>query len=104
MLAAQARARGWSCGCGTWAVQERRGKAGASAGPAAGGGGIAAWACRSRMLGEVAAQDDNVQGNDAQGDSVQGGGVQRRAVSPLGELRPRPGWCAGRLHAVREEL
>jgi hypothetical protein len=44
------------------------------------------------------------QGNDVQSDDVQGGGVQRMAVSPLGKLRPRPSWCAGRSHAVREEL
>jgi hypothetical protein len=41
---------------------------------------------------------------DVQGDGVQGGGVQRMVVSPLGELRPRPSWCAGRSRAVREEL
>jgi hypothetical protein len=39
-----------------------------------------------------------------QSDDVQGGDVQRMAVSPLGELRPRPGRCAGRSRAVREEL
>jgi hypothetical protein len=61
-------------------------KAGASAGPATGEGGVA------------------VQGNDVQSDDVQGGDVQRMAVSPLGELRPRPSWCAGRSRAVREEL
>jgi hypothetical protein len=64
----------------------RRGKAGASAGPATGEGGVA------------------VQGNDVQSDDVQGGDVQRMAVSPLDELRPRPSWCAGRSRAVREEL
>jgi hypothetical protein len=31
-------------------------------------------------------------------------GVQRMAVSQLGELRPRPGRCAGRSRAVWEEL
>jgi hypothetical protein len=36
-----------------------------------------------------------VQGNDVQSDDVQGGGVQCMAVFPLGELRPRPSWCAG---------
>jgi hypothetical protein len=45
-----------------------------------------------------------MQGNDVQSDDVQGGGVQRIAVSPLGELRPRPSWCAGRSRAMREEL
>jgi hypothetical protein len=45
-----------------------------------------------------------VQGNDVQSDDVQGGNVQRMAVFPLGELRPRPSWCAGRSRAVREEL
>jgi hypothetical protein len=45
-----------------------------------------------------------VQGNDMQSDDVQGDGVQRMAMSPLGELRPRPSWCAGRSRAVREEL
>jgi hypothetical protein len=45
-----------------------------------------------------------VQGNDVQSDDVQGGDVQRMAVSPLGELRPRPSWCARRSRAVREEL
>jgi hypothetical protein len=64
----------------------RRGKARASAGPATGEGGGA------------------VQGNDVQSDDVQGGDVQRMAVFPLGELRPRPSWCAGRSRAVREEL
>jgi hypothetical protein len=59
----------------------RRSKAGASAGPA---------------TGEVGGA---VQGNDVQSDDV-----QRMAVSPLGELRPRPSWCAGRSRAVREEL
>jgi hypothetical protein len=39
-----------------------------------------------------------VQGND-----VQGGDVQRMAVSPLGELRPRPSCCAGKSRAMREE-
>jgi hypothetical protein len=67
-------------------VQVRRGKAGANAGPAAGRGGVVARACRSRAPGGVAAQDDGMQG----------GGVQRMAVSPLGELKPRLGWCAGR--------
>jgi hypothetical protein len=50
----------------------RRGKAGASAGPATGEGGGA------------------VQGNDVQSDDVQGSDVQRMAVSLLSELRPRP--------------
>jgi hypothetical protein len=45
-----------------------------------------------------------MQGNDVQSDDVQGGGVQRMAVFPLGELRPRPSWCAGRSRVVREEL
>jgi hypothetical protein len=35
---------------------------------------------------------------------VQDDGVQRMAESPLGELRPRPGRCAGRSRVVREEL
>jgi hypothetical protein len=56
-------------------------------------------ACRSRAPGEVA-----VQGNDVQSDDVQGGGAQRMVVFPLGELRPRPSWCAARSRAVREEL
>jgi hypothetical protein len=43
-------------------------------------------ACRSRAPGGVAMQSDDVQGSD----------VQRMAVSPLGELRPRPSWYAGR--------
>jgi hypothetical protein len=46
-------------------VQVRRGKAGASAGPATGEGGGA-----------------------VQGDDVQGGDVQHMVVSPLSELRP----------------
>jgi hypothetical protein len=50
----------------------RRGKAGASAGPATGEGGV------------------TVQGNNMQSDDVQGCGVQCMAVSPLSELRPRP--------------
>jgi hypothetical protein len=45
-----------------------------------------------------------VLGNGMQGDGALGGDVQRMAVSPLGELRPRPGRCAGRSHVVREEL
>jgi hypothetical protein len=49
-------------------------------------------------------QSDDVQGNNVQSDDVQGGDVQRMAVSPLGELRPRLSWCAGRSRAVREEL
>jgi hypothetical protein len=64
----------------------RRGKAGASAGPATGEGGVA------------------VQGNDGQSDDVQDGDVQRMAVSPLSELRPRSSWCAGRSRAVQVEL
>jgi hypothetical protein len=37
--------------------------------------------------------------------SSRGGfGVQRIAVSPLDALRPRPGRCAGKSRAVREEL
>jgi hypothetical protein len=32
-----------------------------------------------------------------QGNDVQNGGVQRMTVFPLGELRPRPSWCAGGL-------
>jgi hypothetical protein len=48
-------------------TRKRCGKTGASAGSATGGG-------------EIGAQDDYVQGGD----------VQRMAVSPLGELRPRP--------------
>jgi hypothetical protein len=66
--------------------------------------GVAAWACKSHAPGGVVAQDDGVQGDDVQGNGVQGDSVQRMAVSPLGELRPRPGRCAGRSHAVREEL
>jgi hypothetical protein len=83
-LAAQARERAWLQAA--WELrlvrceQRRCGKAGASAGPATGGG--------------VAAQEDGVQDDS----------VQRMAVSPLGELRPRPGRCAGRSCAVREEL
>jgi hypothetical protein len=45
-----------------------------------------------------------VQGNNVQSDDVQDDGVQRIAVSPLDELRPRPSWCTGRSHAVREVL
>jgi hypothetical protein len=30
-----------------------------------------------------------------QGNDVQSGGVQRMTEFPLGELRPRPSWCAG---------
>jgi hypothetical protein len=30
-----------------------------------------------------------------QGNDVQSSGVQRMTVFPLGELRPRPSWCAG---------
>jgi hypothetical protein len=67
-------------------VQEVRGKAGASAGPAIGGRGV------------------TVQGNDVQSDDVQGGDVQRIVVFLLGELRPRPRRCAGKSRAVREEL
>jgi hypothetical protein len=33
-----------------------------------------------------------------------GNGMQRMAVSPLGELRPRPSRYAGKSRAVREEL
>jgi hypothetical protein len=51
-------------------------------------------ACRSRAPGGVAVQSDDVQGGD----------VQRMAVSPLGELRPRPSWYVRRSRAVREEL
>jgi hypothetical protein len=37
--------------------------------------------------------------------SSRGGfGMQRIAVSPLDALRPRPGRCAGKSRAVREEL
>jgi hypothetical protein len=39
-----------------------------------------------------------------QSDDVQNKNVQRMMVSPLGELRPRLSWCAGRSRAVREEL
>jgi hypothetical protein len=66
--------------------------------------GVAAWVCKSRAPGGVVAQDDGVQGDDVQGNSVQGDGMQRMAVSPLGELRPRSGRCAGRSRAVWEEL
>jgi hypothetical protein len=45
-----------------------------------------------------------MQSIDVQGNDVQSGGVQRMAVSPLGELRPRPSWCIGRSRAWREEL
>jgi hypothetical protein len=45
-----------------------------------------------------------VQGNDMQSDDVQDDGVQRIVVSPQDELRPRPSWCTGRSHAVREAL
>jgi hypothetical protein len=45
-----------------------------------------------------------MQGNDVQSDDVQDDGVQRIAVSPLDELGPRPSWCTGRSHAVREVL
>jgi hypothetical protein len=38
-----------------------------------------------------------------QGNGVQDDGVQRIAVSPLDALRPRPGRCAGKSRAVREE-
>jgi hypothetical protein len=69
-------------------AQVWRGKAGANAGPAAGG----------------AVQGNDVQSDDVQGDNVQGNGVQRIAVSPLDALRPRPGRCAGKSRAVREEL
>jgi hypothetical protein len=41
-------------------------------------------------------QGDNVQGNGVQDDSI--------AVPPLDTLRPRPNWCTGRSHAVREVL
>jgi hypothetical protein len=64
----------------------RCGKARTSAGPATGEGGGA------------------VQGNDVQSDDMLGDDVQCMAVSPLGELRPRPSWCAGMSRAVREEL
>jgi hypothetical protein len=40
-----------------------------------------------------------VQGNEVQSDNV-----QHMAVSALGELQPRPSWCTGRSHAVREVL
>jgi hypothetical protein len=30
-----------------------------------------------------------------QGNDEHSGGVQRMAEFPLGELRPRPSWCAG---------
>jgi hypothetical protein len=36
-----------------------------------------------------------VQGNDVPSDDVQGGAMQRVVVFSLGELRPRPSWCAG---------
>jgi hypothetical protein len=49
-------------------------------------------------------QSNGVQSDGVQGNNVQSGGVQRMAVSPLGELRPRPSWCAGRLRTMREEL
>jgi hypothetical protein len=39
-----------------------------------------------------------------QGNDMQSGGVQRMTVFPLGELTPRPSWCAERSRAVREEL
>jgi hypothetical protein len=45
-----------------------------------------------------------VQGDNVQGNGVQDNGVQRIAVFSLDELRPRPRWCAGRSHTVREEL
>jgi hypothetical protein len=45
-----------------------------------------------------------VQGNNVQSDDVQDDDVQRIAVSSLDELRPRPSWCTGRSHAVREVL
>jgi hypothetical protein len=71
-------------------AREQCGKTGASAGPTTGGRG-------------VTVQGNNVQSDDVQSDDVQGGDVQRMAVSPLGELRPRPTWCAGRSRAVREQ-
>jgi hypothetical protein len=49
-------------------------------------------------------QGNDVQSDDVQSNDVQGGNMQCMAVSPLGELRPRPSWCAGRSCAVREEL
>jgi hypothetical protein len=36
-----------------------------------------------------------VQGNDVPSDDVQGGAMLRVVVFSLGELRPRPSWCAG---------
>jgi hypothetical protein len=35
-----------------------------------------------------------------QGNDVQSNGVQRMTVFPLGELRPRPSWCAGGSHVM----
>jgi hypothetical protein len=49
-------------------------------------------------------QGNDVQSDDVQSNDVQGGNMQCMAVSPLGELRPRPSWCAGMSRAVREEL
>jgi hypothetical protein len=39
-----------------------------------------------------------------QGNDVQSGGVQRMMMFPLDALKPRPNWCTGRSHAVREVL
>jgi hypothetical protein len=41
-----------------------------------------------------------VQGNDVPSDDVQGGTMQRVVVFSLGELRPRPSWCAGGLRVM----
>jgi hypothetical protein len=49
-------------------------------------------------------QSNGMQSECVQSNDVQSGGTQRMAVSPLGELRPRPSWCAGRSHTMREEL
>jgi hypothetical protein len=90
--AARRRARGWSCGASRPRVAE---------GPAWGSQLAAAAhgrAGRRRAGVRVRVRDWQ------RWSGAQGGGVQCMAVSPRGELRPRPGQCAGRLRAVREEL